>query len=298
MGKKLWMKLNPESRLPDYIYVDWPKLDAQVLSTPDISYTYVKKANIFQIKHEPILHFDLQLEKIMEDLVERLAETEDVGNKIQIQREYDPNFAKEMVVIFTEDKNNALKITIDPDTKLPINLHVIRTANFGTFVKDFDQIIFDEEFPEGLFSFTIPEGAVVINQDEGEGLENDPNLGIALDGLTKQEAAELLAEKYWHSVINSDFEELKKIRPAYNLEKAKKVLEIYFSLKDNPPVELVEIGELGKEYGCAVGDILPCIVRHQDGTFKEYKPIIKFREIDGKASCIITGHYGMPQKVE
>ena len=62
----------------------------------------------------------------------------------------------------------------------------MKTTNYGNFIKDFDQIIFDENPPEGLFSFTIPEGTIVINQDESNELDNDPNYGIALDGLTKQ----------------------------------------------------------------------------------------------------------------
>jgi hypothetical protein len=82
------------------------------------------------------------------------------------------------------------------------------------------------------------------------------------------------------------------------LENAKKIFKSYFSTNDNPPVELVEIKELGVEYGCAIGEILPCIVRHQDGTLREYKMIIKFRQIEGRTSCIVEGHYGMSQEVQ
>ena len=43
---EIWMTLNPESGLPDYLYLDWPSHDAVVLSTPDISMQHLKTKNI------------------------------------------------------------------------------------------------------------------------------------------------------------------------------------------------------------------------------------------------------------
>lgn len=44
--------------------------------------------------------------------------------------------------------------------------------------------------------------------------------------------------------------------------------------------------------------MLPCIIKFEDGSRKEIKIIIKFRDMDGKSSCVIAGHYGYPVEVE
>ena len=64
------------------------------------------------------------------------------------------------------------------------------------------------------------------------------------------------------------------------------------------PVELTDIGQLYVEHSCGPGKVLPCIVRFEDGTLKEFKIIIKFRDIEGQSSCVIAGHYGYPTEIE
>jgi hypothetical protein len=73
--------------------------------------------------------------------------------------------------------------------------------------------------------------------------------------------------------------------------------DIFVNYKGFYAVELIEIGKLTDQYGCAIGQVLPCVVRHRDGTIKQYKLVIKFRKIDGRESAIIAGFYGMPQDV-
>ena len=291
---EIWLKLNPQSRLPDYTYLDYPIHDAQILSTPQISYQYLKSAGIFQISHIQLMNWDIKLESIIEDLATKIAGEKDLGG-IQISRETDPNTGRDSLVILSESKENSIKVLIDPETKLPTSMHFIHTSNFGNFVKDFDEISFDEEPPAGLFDFVIPEGVTVINTEEMDKLKDDPNYGIACDNISKQETAELLAQKYWDAAIKNDFSALQKVYPVSNLEKAKEVLK---RLYGSAPVELVEIGKLADQYGCGIGQVLPCTVRHQDGTTKQYKLIIKFRNINGQNSAIITGHYGMPQEIK
>lgn len=216
-------------------------------------------------------------------------------DNIQIYKEYDPNAGRDLLVVWAETDSDAVKVLIDPETKLPISMHLIRTSSLGNAVKDFDHIYFDEEPPAGIFDFVIPENVQVVDMDKLDNLEDDPNYGIATDNLSKQEVAELLAKKYWDATIRNDFEEVKKLRPAMNLEKAKEAVKRY---QGSQPVELLEIGTLADQYGCAIGQVLPCIVRHQDGTVKQYKLIIKFRQINGQSSAIIAGFYGMPQEVK
>jgi hypothetical protein len=242
------------------------------------------------------LNFQTQLlETIVEGLAKKVTEIEDVGD-IKVLKEYDPNFTQEVLVVCVESPKNSVRITVDPQTKLPLSIHFIKTSELGNVIKDYDRIIFDQEPPTGLFDFVIPEGATVVDQDKSDKFINDPNFGMALDGLSKQEAAELLVVKYWQDLIGSDLEELRKIWPSANNENFEAVLKQFFG--DNPPVELVEMRELGKEYGCPIGDVLPCIIRHQDGTLKEYKVLVGLRETDSKTSCIVYGFCGISQEID
>ncbi len=290
-----WMRLNPETRLPDYMYLDYPLHGAQILSTPEGSYQYIKKAGIFQVSQVPIMQFDARLENIIEDLAAKIADELKGNDNISIYKENDPNTGEDSLVIMAETDSDAIKVLIDPETKLPTSIHIIRTSNLGNAVKDFDEIYFDEDPPAALFDFIIPEGVTVVNTDEVDRLEDDPDSGIEVGNLSKQEAAELLAKTYWNAIINDDFAEAKKVRPALNLKQAKEVNERY---QGSRAVELIEIGVLADQYGCMVGQVLPCVVRHRDGAIKQYKLIIKLRQINGQNSAIIAGFYGMPQEIQ
>ena len=292
---EIWMKLNPETRYGDYMFIDYPLHDMLVLSTPDISYQYAKSKGIFVVEHKQAMNFNMRIDTIFEDLAESIAKMElNPNEKIEISKEYDPNNNKELLV-FDVRSDTDIKIYIDPDSKLPVRMHIIRANSFGTFIRDFDEIYFDEEPPAGIFDFKIPEDATVINKDESEE-RDDPNTGIVMDSLSRQQAAEILAENFWRAIIKDDFEELQKSYyvPETKIEKVKEVFAKYFNPR---PTEFIRIGELADQYGCTIGQVLPCILRHQDGTVKQYKLIIKFRSIDGTESVAVDGLYGMPQDV-
>jgi len=50
--------------------------------------------------------------------------------------------------------------------------------------------------------------------------------------------------------------------------------------------------------GCGIGKLIPCRIRHKDGSLKEWKITIKRRNIDGRPSCVIAGYYGAPVEIE
>lgn len=80
-------------------------------------------------------------------------------------KEYDARYGKEVFVVSVVNPSNSVMAVVDAETKLPLRIHFIQSSEYGMIIKDYDQIIFDEEPPAGLFDITIPEGAIVVNQD-------------------------------------------------------------------------------------------------------------------------------------
>jgi hypothetical protein len=192
---EIWMKLNPETRLSDYMYLEYPLHGLTALTTPENSYQYFKKGRVFQISQKPLLQFDLRLENIFEDLAAKIAAEKDYHNsQMSIHKHVDPNTGKDLLVITAQSNETDIEILVDPETKLPMSMHIISTKILGNFIKDFDEIFFDQEPPAGLFDFVIPENVLVVDMDKTDKLEDDPNCGITVDNMSKQDAAELLAK--------------------------------------------------------------------------------------------------------
>ena len=100
-------------------------------------------------------------------------------------------------------------------------------------------------------------------------------------------------------MIENDLEKAKKVCPSislYSAEEVEKIHHKYFG--DSLPSEFLESGKLYVENGCGLGEILPCILMFDDGRKREIKIIIRFRNIEGKSSCVIAGHYGYPAKID
>lgn len=295
-GMEIWMKLNPETRLPDYFYLSYPKHNAEILTTPEISYKYFKTCNVVQYSQKKVLDFDLRLENILDDMTNKLINETENDSQILIRKENNPDTGDDVLIISSQGEN-VTETYIDLKTKLPTEIHIISTTQLGNEIKDFDQIIFDEEPPIGTFEFIIPQNAAVLNIDQIGSLEDSPDYGILVNNLSKQEAAELLATQYWDATIRNNIEELKKLAPAMNLNDAEKATSNYIR-SNTKIVELIEIGTLVNQQGCTPGQILPCTIRHEDGTIKKYKLVVELRQIDGQESMIMTGFYGMPQEIK
>jgi len=130
-------------------------------------------------------------------------------------------------------------------------------------------------------------------------LLDDANNGISAEGLTKQQAAEEIAREYWQYIIENDLEKAKKVYPSnslYSAEEVEKRYHKYFG--DSLPSEFLELGKLYVENNCGLGEILPCILMFEDGRKREVKIIIRFRNIGGKSSCVIAGHFGYPVEID
>lgn len=297
-GKKfeMWMSLNAEG-YPEYCYSYWPDYEVTNISTPTVSYQYNKKMNRVLISKGNLYHFDIRFDKMFEDIQEAVLKNE---NNVKVYREAASSGGKNLIVAICEEDAETWKIFIDPETKLPVGLHCLKGRNRpGDFIRDFDEIRFDEELPAGIFEFEMPEGAVVTDMDQQRQLLDDANNGISAEGLTKQQAAEEIAREYWQYIIEKDLEKAKKVYPSISLSSAEEVEKRYHKcFGDSLPSEFLESGKLYIENNCGLGEILPCILMFEDGRKKEINIIIRFRNIGGKSSCVIAGHYGYPVEID
>jgi len=295
-GKKfeMWMTLDSQGS-PEYCYSYWPDYEVTNISTPMVSYQYNKKMNQVSVNKGKLYHFDVQFDRMFEDLQKEVQKSE---SNVKVYREAASSGSKSLIVAICGEGDESWKVFIDPETKLPVGLHCLKSRNRpGDFIRDFDEIRFDEELPAGIFEFQIPEGATVSNIDDEEKRLSDPNNGISTEGLTEQQAAEQIAGQYWRAIIDKDLEKAKKVYPRTNSdEEVEKKYQKYFG--DYFPSEYVESGRLYVEHNCGLGKVLPCILMFEDGRKREVKIIIRFRNIDGKSSCVIAGHFGYPVEID
>ncbi len=291
---EMWMTLNDQSGLPDYVYLDYPSKDLKAISTPEISYQYSRRSNIVHISNEQLINFDLRFEAMFEDFIDATANGQ--ADKYNMYNETDPDTGKKLIIITEGNGDDGAKVVIDSETRLPMEIHMAKHDNPNGFIKDIDQIYFYEELPAGIFDFKIPEGVTVINDTELENILNDPQYGLSTEGLTQDQAALQIVEQYCLALIDFDFDAMSPLYPALNIL-GPSILEDQF--KDRPrPVEIVEFGQPYEERQCSPGLTVPVTMKYQDGTVKESKTLVKFRQIDGQGSCVIIGTCGASRPVE
>ncbi|MHC4574763.1 MAG: hypothetical protein ACYS76_11650 [Planctomycetota bacterium] len=150
--------------------------------------------------------------------------------------------------------------------------------------KSADQIFYNVELPAGMFDFEIPPEFV---RDYSP--LDDPSNGMPADDLTHEEASILIAKKYWQAAIAADWEACRQLAP---MDRSWKT-----GFRKNPPVELIEVKRPYPERGCS-GLIAPCVVQYADGKVYESKPVVNYRRMNGRPSCIIVAWWGKRTLIE
>lgn len=285
---EMWIKLNPETGIPDYCYMYHPQIKCLAISTPKLSYQYNERANRVLVSSGKLFNINVAPARLFEDLLQS-SQMENSNIDIKIYHEPGPETGKSLIVVISESPNEIWKGFVDPETKLPVRLYCLKKNNrLGSIFKDIDQIEYNVDLPEKIFEFEIPDGAKIVDMDKERETLSDPQYGISTEGLTEQQAAEEIVTQYWDAMINMDLTAAQKLYPSLDLNKA----------RDSMPIEHVENGKLYIEPGCGIGKVIPCIIRYEDGSLKEWKLIIKQRNIDGLPSCVIAGFYNSPVEIE
>jgi len=280
----MWIELHPVTGIPEYCHAYWPKSKTLNISRPDTSYQFNERANQVQVNSGKLYHMNLAPAKAFEQLL--LAAQQDPDNTV-IFHEYDQQMGKTLIVVITRDDKQSFKVYVDPDTKLPVRLQGLESRMLGSVIKDIERIEFNVELPEGIFDFEIPEGATILDHDQNNKLLNDPQNGMLTQGLTEQQAAETIATMYWNALIEADEATARTVAPVSAQ-----------MTRGSSLTELVEVGRLYIQPGCGIGKLIPCRLRYTDGSLKEWKLVIKRRNIDGNPSCVIAGFYSSPVVIE
>lgn len=281
---EMWIELDPDTGIPEYCRSYSSKSKMLNISRPDTSYQYSERANQVYINSGKLYYMDFAPAKVFEQLM--LASRED-PNGVVIFHEYDQQSDKSLIVIITRGDGQSYKIYIDPDTKLPVRVQGLEDNRLGTVIRDVEKIDFNVDLPEGIFDFKIPQGARIIDLDHNLKILNDPQNGISTEGMTEQQAAETIATMYWNALIEMDKTTARTLAPVSpQLD--------YSSLL----AELVEVGRLYIQPGWGIGKLIPCRIRYKDGSLKEWKLIIRTRNIDGHPSCVIVGSSSSPIVIE
>lgn len=285
---EMWIKLNPETGIADYCYMYHPQIKCLAISTPKLSYQYNERANRVLVNSGKLFNINVAPARLFEELLQS-SQMENSNIDIKIYHEPDPETGKSLIVVISESPNETWKGFVDPETKLPVRLYCLKNNNqLGSIFKDIDRIEYNVDLPEKIFEFEIPDGAKIVDMDKEREILSDPQYGISTEGLTEQQAAEEIVTQYWDAMINMDLTAAQKLYPSLDMNKA----------RDSMPIEHVENGKLYIEPGCGIGKVIPCIIRYEDGSLKEWKLIIKQRNIDGLPSCVIAGFYNSPVEIE
>ena len=287
----VWMKINQETGRPDHTYLKMPFIyngktfEYTIVSTPKISYKFNVTENVVKIHDGQLLQTNLVFDRIFESVTENLDENESV----EIYRGNDTKSCEDVIVLLLRSQDKTTKFFIDPDTKLPISIETFgpRAKND---LKRTEKISYNEPIPEGIFDFEIPQNAKVVNISNIEQKLDKPDAGIPAENLTKKEASASVAEEYWLALINKDWARVEKLRPIHSAQEWSEMK------KDNPPTELLEVGQPYWRKGCSE-PVTPCIVKYKDGRILEIETYPRFREINGERTCVLGGIYGQVKEL-
>ncbi|MHC4739993.1 MAG: hypothetical protein ACYS9Y_13885 [Planctomycetota bacterium] len=278
-----WNKINPETGKTEWICIDETPHGRKIASIPEGSCVWDANGNVVKLTNRIISTNDTRYAYLFEELSSRMANPSD-GEKITIYHEKDQISDKEVIVIWAVTKMQDYKVYIDPITKLPIRMHFDRADNMQQICKSIEHFFYNVELPQGMFDFEIPPERI-----RDYSVLEDPNKGMSAEGLSHEEASILTAEKYWKAAITGDWATCRQLAPMDQSWKT--------GFRRNPPIELIEVREPYPERGCS-GLIVPCVIRYKDGRVFESKPVVNYRQIEGRTSTIIVAWWGKRKLIE
>jgi hypothetical protein len=150
-------------------------------------------------------------------------------------------------------------------------------------VKNLTEIRYNEQPPEGIFD--LPSDAKIVKEEVD--CMVDPDSGLIVDGMTREQACLEIAKQTGQALIDIDQDKLCKLDLCFRLwspqiwEKVRKMKEAGQWVK-----EVVIMGEPYQE-----GQLwyVPMEFRSQTGQNEVQNAMIKFYEMEGKTFCFIIG---------
>ncbi len=172
---------------------------------------------------------------------------------------------------------------------------------------DVQKIIYYEELPDEVFELEAPEDAEVF---EGfspldlmlvskNGKLGDPEYGVSVEGLTKDQACEKILKEFWQALIDDDLSRIRQLLPI-TADWDDEMMINDLGLDDEDDIlELLEVGQIVHETKSDLGPVVvvPSIISCKDGKMREIKLIIIFRQLEGESSCVIYANSGAAREI-
>ena len=222
--------------------------------------------------------------RLFEDMVKRAKRNDAIEIRTDVMTDLGS-----MIVVHIETPKRVQEFVVDPNTKLPVRFTTVRDdapdemMRRTLAVKHLTEIRYNEEPPAGIFA--KPADAVVVEQEVDCWV--DPDSGLAVGELSREEACRELARQACQAMIDLD-------------EKKLESLALFFRLW--PPFlwdqvrQMKEAGQWVESYEITSepypeGDVwfLPTELKMANGKTETQTIMIKFYDFDGNVRAFSIG---------
>ena len=246
------------------------------------SYIYPAHDNAFEIRDGKAVTLTPWIGGQLLENLEKMVE----GFEITYGR--DENTGRECAYVsICNGLNMSWRLGFDTETNLLVNMKQWPNSKWeGEPILFTEEIKYDVVIDDSQFEFAPPAGVVVvdmrISKEQKNALLNDPDNGMLVGNMLEILAAKQIVEEFWNAKIQGDEELAAKLYPIAGLPSGKR---IFSRVK---PVQVIRAKNVqifdmtNREVVC------DGIVRFENSGVQGWKMVVRFREIDGVKSCVIT----------
>jgi hypothetical protein len=295
---EMWIRPDPATGKNDFICLTEAERDYVVISTPLVSYYCYPGRKLVRMVRGQLITSDLDLAQMMESL---RRDASKAGASVRIGRKVTDRYG-EVISLHCTGAVREYEAWVDPGTKLLVGLEFTRTSNSGEVIKSMEEIRYNEPVPDRLLHFQCPDDAVI--KPEGWGKIDDPNYGIAVSGLSEQQACVRILTGLFAAVNAADLNRLRALIPfAAALDDQTLAAAVYQSLggtwdDPTPGPAGYEVGSLYRDKACPLGVLVPCVLTDHKGERFAVTFIVRFRRSEGRESCVVVFTWGRTRRIE
>lgn len=198
-------------------------------------------------------------------------------------------------------------IEFDEDTKLPTSYtQWDNTRRSGAPKLSIVKITYFENLPDSLLAVDIPQNVAytpkpIVLPEANVALLGNPEHGIRTEGLTRDQAARRILEQVYQASMAGDLQTIRKLCPLTATWNDGLLEAVIVGDEESKRLaEVLEIGTICREGSTRLGPfvVVPTRLKTRDGRVWEEKPIVQFRHLEGRESCVVYGPYGILAEVK
>lgn len=281
-----WMRFEGNPDQPTHVWLGWGDFSMAKVCAPDGLFSLNRRTSYlhFVTRDERGMSWIPKFGRLFEDMAE-LARRSDA---VEIRTQLRPDLGS-VIMVNIETPNRTQELVVDPNSKLPLRFTTTREDDpmemirRGLVIKHLTEIRYNEEPPAGIF--TRPADAVMV--DQAVDCWVDPDSGLAVGEMTREEACRELVRQACQAMIDLDQAKLKSLAlffrrwPPHIWEQVTKMKEA------GQWVESYEI--TGEPY--PEGDVwfLPTELKAADGKTETQTVMIKFYDFEGNVRAFSIG---------